>query len=252
MNLLVNARDALPHGGRITATAENVELDEHYASMVPDAAPGPYVRVSVVDTGVGMAPDIAAQIFDPFFTTKEVGKGTGLGLSTVAAIVRSHGGFINVYSEPGSGTTFRLYLPADTQDTRPTRPAAFETPRGGGELVLVIDDEGSIRDITRQTLEAFGYRVLTATDGADAVATYGRMGSEIDVVLTDMVMPIMDGPATIRALRRMDPSVRIIGASGLGANGRVVRALEEGVEHFLPKPYTAQSLLEMIHRVLHE
>lgn len=254
MNLLVNARDAMPDGGRITVTAENAELDEHYASMAHAASPGPHVRVSVVDTGTGMPQDVASQVFDPFFTTKEVGKGTGLGLSTVAAILKSHGGFVNVYSEPGTGTTFRLYFPAalDSDDTRSPARDGEEAPRGNGETVLVIDDESSIRDITRQTLEAFGYRVVTAADGADAVAIYGRMSEEIDVVLTDMVMPIMDGPATVHALKRMNPEVKIIGASGIGATGRVMRALGSGVEHFLPKPYTADTLLDIIHRVLRE
>jgi len=253
MNLFVNARDAMPAGGRITVTAENVELDEHYASMTHQASPGPHVRVSIMDTGIGIPNDVVAQIFDPFFTTKDVGKGTGLGLSTVAAILKSHGGFVNVYSEPGNGTTFRLYFPAAMAAEGVRSPLREGVaPRGNGETVLVVDDEGSIRDITKQTLEAFGYRVVTATDGADAVATYGRMGKDIDVVLTDMVMPIMDGPATVRALKHMNPDVKIIGASGFGANGRVVQALDSGVEHFLPKPYTADTLLSIIHRVLRE
>lgn len=253
MNLFVNARDAMPEGGRITVTAENVELDEHYASMSHEASPGPHVRISVADTGTGMPDDVASQIFDPFFTTKEVDKGTGLGLSTVAAILKSHGGFVNVYSELGSGTMFRLYFPA-ASDTDEARVSARgeDAPRGNGETILVIDDESSIRDITRQTLEAFGYKVITATDGADAVGIYGGMGEQIDLVLTDMVMPIMDGPSTIHALKRMDSAVKIIGASGLGANARVLRALNSGVEHFLPKPYTATTLLSIIHRVLRE
>ncbi len=253
MNLFLNARDAMPDGGRIAITAENVELDDHYTSMTRDASPGPHVKVSVVDTGTGMPPDVAARIFDPFFTTKEVGKGTGLGLSTVAAILKSHGGFVDLYSEPGSGTTFTLYFPA-ARDADGVRSPALEgvAPRGHGETILVVDDEGSIRDITRQTLEAFGYRVVTATDGADAVAIYGQRGKEIDLVLTDMAMPIMDGPATVRALKHLNPDVKIIGASGLGANAHVMRALDSGVEDFLPKPYTADTLLSIIRRVLGE
>jgi len=252
MNLAVNARDALPQGGKLRMTLANVTLDEHYATMSGQASPGPHVRISVVDTGVGMSNEIMDRIFDPFFTTKEVGKGTGLGLSTVAAIVRAHGGFVNVYSEPGNGTTFRLYFPAREEsgvDGEAERLGA-ELLRGQGEVILVVDDESSVREITKQTLQTFGYRVVTARDGADAVAIYAQRGDEIDLVLTDMVMPIMDGPATIRALKRMDPAVRIIAASGLGTNGGVARAVESGIRHFLPKPYTADTLLEAIHRVL--
>ena len=254
MNLLVNARDAMPRGGVLEIVAENLTIDQNYAAMSQETTPGRYVRVSVMDSGVGMAPEVVDQIFDPFFTTKEVGEGTGLGLSTVAAIMRSHGGWVNVYSEEGSGSTFRLYFPAATVDEEETgqqqEPPTAESLRGQGELVLVVDDESAVREITRRTLEAFGYRVVTATDGAHAVGIYGQRGGEIDVVLTDIMMPILDGPATIRALTRMDPSVRIIAASGLGANGGVARAADYGVKHFLPKPYTANTLLAILRQVL--
>jgi CheY-like chemotaxis protein len=221
------------------------------------AQAGPHVCLSVTDTGEGMSSEVMNQIFDPFFTTKEVGDGTGLGLSTVAAIAASHGGFVNVYSEVGSGTTLRLYLPAhppsDGGRTEEEEAAAGEAlPRGGGELILVVDDEPSVREVTRQTLEAFGYRVETATDGADAVATYARLEDEVELVLTDLMMPIMDGPATIRALRRMNPKVKIIAASGLGADGGVTKAVDAGVARFLPKPYTAETLLQTIRAVLEE
>ncbi|TVR59403.1 MAG: PAS domain S-box protein [Gemmatimonadales bacterium] len=253
MNLAVNARDALPQGGTVRIALDNVVLDEHYATMSGEAEPGPHVRISVVDSGVGMSKQVMDQIFDPFFTTKEVGKGTGLGLSTVAAIVKAHGGFINVYSEPGNGTTFRLYFPAREEgDGEESGSAEIELLRGDGEVILVVDDESSVREITKQTLQTFGYRVITARDGADAVAIYAQRGEEIDLVLTDMVMPIMDGPATIRALKRMDADVRIIAASGLGTNGGVARIVDSGIRHFLPKPYTADTLLEVIHRVLRE
>lgn len=253
MNLLVNARDAMPEGGRLTVTAENVTLDAPYAAMTPGSSPGDYVRISVVDTGSGMTPEVLDRVFDPFFTTKGVGEGTGLGLSTASAIVKGHGGFVHVYSEVGAGSTFRVYFPARSEagaaeaagDLRPR-----ELHRGRGELILVVDDEAAVRTITQQTLEAFGYRVLTAGDGAEAVATYALRGGEIDLVLTDIMMPIMDGPATIRALMHMNPSVRIVAASGLGGNGGVARAASSGVVHFLPKPYTAEKLLEVLHRVL--
>jgi PAS domain S-box-containing protein len=251
MNLAVNARDAMPDGGVITVSAENVTVDAHYAALSGEATPGPYVRLSVDDTGTGMPPGIVDQIFDPFFTTKGVGEGTGLGLSTVSAIVRGHGGLVNVYSEPGKGTTFRIYLPAGGTPAESDEEAPVEVIRkGSGQLILVVDDEASVRTITKQTLEAFGYRVLTATDGADAVAIYGQRGHEIDLVLTDVMMPIMDGAALIRVLKRMNPEVRIVAASGLGQNGGVARAADSGVRHFLPKPYTATTLLDVLARVL--
>ncbi len=252
LNLFVNARDAMPDGGTLRLDAANVSIDEHYAELSGQAEPGPYVRLSVIDTGEGMPPGVVQQVFDPFFTTKEVGKGTGLGLSTVAAIVRGHDGFVNVYSEPGRGTTFRVYLPAGGTDgeSLAPRPPEAELPRGNEELILVVDDEASVRDITRQTLEAFGYRVLTATDGADAVALYGRRGDDVDLVLTDLMMPIMDGSTLIRALRRMDPDVRIVAASGIGTDGGLVRAADSGVKAFIPKPYTAGTLLQVLARAL--
>ncbi len=250
LNLCVNARDAMPAGGVLTLSAQNITLDAHYVAMNAEASPGPHVYLQVEDTGCGMPPEVTAKIFDPFFTTKEIGKGTGLGLSTSMGIVRSHGGFIRVYSELGKGTTFKVYLPAVTESSPAAVAQATEMPRGNGEVILVVDDEASIRDITQQTLEAFGYRVLVASDGAEAVAVYARRGAEIAAVLTDMMMPIMDGPATIRALRRMNPAVLIVGASGLSANGHVTQAANLGVKHFLPKPYTAGTLLKALKEVL--
>ncbi len=251
MNLCVNARDAMPGGGTLAISAENLTLDRHYAGMNLEAKAGPYVVLHVEDSGNGVPPEIAEKIFDPFFTTKEVGKGTGLGLSTSLAIVKSHGGFIRVYSEPGKGSTFRVYLPALTEDPSvEAADASAALPRGNGELILVVDDEASVRQITQQTLEAFGYRVFTANDGADAVATYVQRRGEIAVVLTDMMMPVMDGPATISVLRRMNPDVRIIAASGLSAGGQSAQAAHLGVKQFLPKPYTAETLLKTLKETL--
>ena len=228
-------------------------LDEHYAGMNEEAKPGPHIIIAVEDTGTGMPPEVIDRIFEPFFTTKELGKGTGLGLSTTLAIVKSHGGFVRVYSEVGMGTTFRVYLPAQT--TRSSRDADLaqpELPRGNGELVLVVDDEAAVRQITRQTLEAFGYRVLLASDGAEAAAIFASRKQDIAVVLTDMMMPLMDGPMTIQVLIRIDPQVRIIAASGLNSNGMVAKAASAGVRHFLPKPYTAETLLKVLKQVLLE
>ena len=253
LNLCVNARDAMPGGGQIIITAENMTIDEHYAAMNIEARVGPHVRIEVEDSGTGIPKDIIDKIFDPFFTTKEVGKGTGLGLSTTLAIVKSHGGFIRVYSDAGMGSKFRVYLPAQSM-TSEVSSTRFEVdlPRGDGETVLVVDDEASVRHITRQTLEAFGYRVLLASDGSEAVSLYVQHQAEIAVVLTDMMMPVMDGPATIRVLLRLNKQVRIIAASGITANGKVAQSVDAGVKRFLPKPYTAETLLKAIRQALTE
>lgn len=254
LNLCVNARDAMPNGGSLTIGVENSVLDEQYAAMHIEAKAGRYVNISVTDSGMGMPQGILDKIFEPFFTTKELHKGTGLGLSTVMAIVKSHEGFINVYSEPGKGTTFKVYLPAMeiSSEARKEQSEEVSLPRGKGETVLVVDDEASIVIITSQTLQAFGYRVLTATDGADALGVYLQHQNEIAVVLTDMMMPVMDGPAMIHALMRINPTVKIIAASGLNANGSVAKTSGGGVKHFLTKPYTAGTLLKTMRAILDE
>ncbi|HMZ22471.1 MAG TPA: response regulator, partial [Blastocatellia bacterium] len=179
--------------------------------------------------------------------TKEAGQGTGLGLSTVAGIVRSHGGFVNVYSEVGRGTQFKIYLPAiETAQAAPVKAARADLPLGNGELVMVVDDEAAIRDIARETLLTFGYQVLVANDGTEALALYSQHKDEIRCVITDMMMPFLDGPATIRALRKLAPQLKIIATSGLKANGKTAEAAQLGVETFLQKPYTAEALLKAL------
>ncbi|HEU4597787.1 MAG TPA: PAS domain S-box protein [Pyrinomonadaceae bacterium] len=251
MNLCVNARDAMPRGGELTLRAENTTLDENFARMHIDAEPGRFVAVSVADTGEGMSPDVLSRVFEPFFTTKDVGKGTGLGLSTALTIVRSHGGFINVYSEPHKGTRFTIYLPAIEGPATASERKRLDLPAGRGELVLVVDDEEAIRQITKGTLEAFNYRVLVAADGTEAVALYAQHREEVAAVLTDMMMPFMDGPATIRALVKMNPRVRVIAASGLGAGDKAAEAASAGAQIFLPKPFTAEKLLKTLAELLH-
>ena len=252
LNLCVNARDAMPNGGNLTVSVENSVLDEAYAATHLEAKPGRYVVITVVDSGTGIPQKLIDKIFEPFFTTKTLSNGTGLGLSTVMAIVKSHQGLINVYSEDGKGTTFTVYLPASetSTDAQLAKSGKVGLPRGNGEMILVIDDESSILTITSQTLQAFGYRVLTAVDGATAVAVYLEHRNDIAVVLTDMMMPVMDGPATIHALKSINPAVKIIAASGLSANGALVKPPAEGGPHFLIKPYTAGALLKALHTAL--
>ncbi len=253
LNLCVNARDAMPNGGTLSLHMENIVLDETYTAMNIDAHSGPYVMVKVIDTGTGIPVEIRDKVFDPFFTTKPSGQGTGLGLSTTLAIVKSHDGFIHLYSEVGRGTKFKIYLPANTTETRAHQVATRQTgfPHGNGELILVVDDEAAIRDITRRSLERFGYRVMLATNGAEAVAAYAEHKQEIAVVLTDMTMPIMDGPALIIALKSINPYIRIIGSSGMASNGGVAKAMGAGMQHFIPKPYTSEALLRALQLVLH-
>lgn len=251
MNLCVNARDAMPEGGKLRIEAENVEIDEHYARMNVEAKPGRYVRLLVQDSGMGIPREILDKIFDPFFTTKKQGQGTGLGLSTAAGIVRSHGGFVNVYSEVDRGTHFTIYLPA-SQSPQPAPPPLLrpDLPRGNGECILVVDDEASIREVARETLTTFGYTVMTAHDGTDALAQFAAHAEQIQLVLTDMMMPYMDGPATIRALRKLSPSLRIIVTSGLKTTPRQAETSSLEIQAFLPKPYTAETLLKTIAKVL--
>ncbi len=252
LNLSVNARDAMPHGGELSIESENLMLDETYSGMNLSAKPGPYVVIKVVDTGTGIPEEIRNRIYDPFFTTKELGKGTGLGLSTTLGIVKSHGGFIHCYSEVGKGSTFKVYLPANmAQAPLETADMALnKLPRGHGELVLVVDDERAVRTVVQKTLEHFGYRVLLAENGAIAISLYALHLREIAVVLTDMAMPIMDGPATMVALLAMNPQIEIIASSGLDANAGISKAIDAGVKHFIPKPYTAEAMLNMLFNVL--
>jgi signal transduction histidine kinase/CheY-like chemotaxis protein len=247
MNLCVNARDAMPGGGELAIEAENRELDEIYAGMLKGATPGKYVLVTVSDTGEGIPPEIIDRIFDPFFTTKEHGQGTGLGLATVQGIVTSHGGFITVESQPGRGTSFKIYLPAhETSGRKAEETGPRRLPPGRGETILVIDDEAAIREIAQTTLERFGYRALTADNGATALGIFAPRKNEISVVITDMMMPVMDGPATIRALRKLNPHVQIIASSGLAESIDDAALDQLGVKTFLIKPYDARTLLNTV------
>jgi two-component system, cell cycle sensor histidine kinase and response regulator CckA len=246
MNLCVNARDAMPTGGKLSVTAENLEIDKNYARMNLNASVGNYVAIAVTDTGTGIEPKILDRIFDPFFTTKDIGKGTGLGLSTVVGIVKSHRGFIDVDSKVGKGTRFKVYLPATvTSEIAPV--IVTEQPESGrGELILVVDDEVPIQVITTATLEMHGYRVMTASDGIEAIALYAQHQHEIGVVLMDMMMPNLDSIAIVRTLRKFNPQVQIIAMSGLATSEIVAQTIDEGVKAFLAKPFTPTELLDTI------
>ncbi|HEY7913886.1 MAG TPA: PAS domain S-box protein [Blastocatellia bacterium] len=251
MNLCVNARDAMPKGGSLTIKAENIYLDENYARMHFEANQGHYVMISVADTGIGMTAEVIEKIYEPFFTTKEQGKGTGLGLPSIRGLVKGHGGFIDVLSEVGKGTEFRIYIPAATSiEVRPDEAAPSGLPAGHGELILIVDDEAPLLEVARKTLEENGYRVLTGRDGTEALAIYAERKKEIDAVVMDMVMPYLDGAATIRAMQRLNPEVRVIGSSGLSSNDKTFEVADEGTRIFLKKPYTAEKLLRALAEIL--
>ena len=252
LNLSVNARDAMPTGGTLAIWAENMTVDENYAAMTPGATPGGYVAIRVSDTGTGMPRSTLEKIFDPFFTTKEVGKGTGLGLSTALGIVKSHGGFVSLYSEVDKGTTFKIFLPANmSNEIYELKDTTTRSLLGHGELVLIIDDEETILQVTKMILEEKGYRVLAAHDGPEAVAIFAREMNSISAVVTDISLPFMDGIAVIRSLKKIRSSIPIIASSGHDRHSRAGQLQELGVKHLLVKPYDTCKLLEVLRDALH-
>ena len=247
MNICINARDAMPFGGTLTIQAGNVEVDENYARMNIDAEAGNYVVLTITDTGTGMPSDILQRIFDPFFTTKEIGKGTGLGLATTLTIVKSHNGFINVSSELAKGTRFSVYLPsAETQKASVSPEQRQALPRGTGEMILIVDDEENMRNVTEATLARFGYRTATASDGTEALAVYSQLRPDVAAVITDMAMPYMDGAALTRALKKMDPEIKVIAMSGLMSEDQKAELMGLSVSSFLSKPFAADALLNTV------
>ncbi|MBI2518351.1 MAG: PAS domain S-box protein [Opitutae bacterium] len=250
LNLCVNARDAMPEGGTLRLEGRNEALPAGDPRLQPPARPGNYIALRVVDSGEGMTPDVMLRIFDPFFTTKGVGKGTGLGLSTALGIVKSHQGFIAVESERGHGSRFTVFLPSGADIVPAVTQPVEETPRGKGEQVLVVDDEKPVLNTIRLTLEAGGYRVLTAQDGEEAVRQFAQNRESIKLVLTDMMMPGTDGAAIIAAIRTYDPEVPIIPMSGLDHESWRPRLLSLRVQEFLPKPCESTELLRAVRQGL--
>jgi two-component system cell cycle sensor histidine kinase/response regulator CckA len=251
MNVCLNARDAMPEGGSLTIEVENLQIDANYARMNPEAEPGGYVQITVEDTGTGMSDETMKRIFDPFFTSKALGHGTGLGLSTALTIVKSHGGFINVYSEIGRGSRFSINFPAMKDQVEGDVPKTkAEHARGSGQLILLVDDEDNILQATAATLEHFGYRTLASSNGVEAVAAYRASAGEIDLVLTDMAMPEMDGPSLIRELRELEPDLKIVGMSGLMNAEQTAELKSLGIDSFLTKPFNAEKLLKAVADVL--
>jgi CheY-like chemotaxis protein len=250
MNLCLNARDAMPGGGKLGISTFLAVFDAEYASRYLGAKPGLYVAVSVSDTGIGMNEETRQRIFEPFFTTKEKGKGTGLGLSMVYSVAKNHGGFVSVYSELGMGSTFKLYLPASGKpEVRvSSNPVML---RGNDELILVVDDEAAIRSLAKDSLEAYGYRVITTENGVDALEVYEKQKDEIHLVILDMVMPRMGGHEVFLRLKALNPRVKALLSTGYSQNGKAQEILDSGVMGFIQKPYQLNELLCKLNSVLH-
>jgi CheY-like chemotaxis protein len=251
MNLCVNARDAMPEGGTIFLGAENIVVDDALAHANIGAKPGNHVVVTVQDTGTGIPSSIIEKIFDPFFTTKEVGKGTGLGLSTAHSIIQNHKGFLTLESTVGKGTTFKIYFPAIDSSITEHQSIRSSLPNGNGEVILIVDDERPIREVTQQTLQMYNYSAVTSADGTEAVAIFKQMHTFVNLLIVDMMMPVMDGAATIRAVKKIRPDIKIIAASGLLTEVPGGESLGGTVNAFLQKPYTAEVLLKTVYEVLH-
>ncbi len=251
MNLVVNARDAMPHGGRLTIETANVTLGEDYARAHVDVKPGRHVMLAVSDTGVGMSPETRARIFEPFFTTKETGKGTGLGLSTVHGIVRQSEGHIEVYTEPGHGTTFKICLPRVEGAVEPAdaRQDALERV-AGTETILVVEDEESIRGVIRASLEVYGYRVLEAADGSEGITICERREQRIDLLMADVVMPLMGGPELVRRIGMVRPDLPVLLISGYTDRALTHQGLRESETAFLQKPFTPEALARKVREIL--
>lgn len=250
MNLALNARDAMPDGGTLTIETSNIHLDEIYSSTDPEVKPGHYALVSVSDTGHGMDRETLFRIFEPFFTTKEVGKGTGLGLSSAYGIIKQHDGYISCYSEPNHGTTFKIYLPAiDPQPESEGTPTETGI-QGGTERILLVDDEEMLRDLGRDALADWGYHILTAADGREALEIYRKEREEISLIILDLIMPEMDGRRCLAEILKIDPHAKVLIVSGYAENGPIPEAQLVGARGFVEKPYDMRKLLQIVREIL--
>ena len=251
MNLGVNARDAMPEGGKLVFETENVVLDRQYCAAHLGAKPGKFVLLCISDTGIGMDKDALDHIFEPFYTTKEVGKGTGLGLAMVYGIVKNHDGYIMCYSEPNKGTTFKIYLPVvESQSAKEKVIVEERELRGGGERILLVDDEEPLRKMGKEILERFGYRVFTVRDGESAVEAYREREGEIDLVILDLVMPGMGGKRCLEELLCLNDSLKIVIASGYSVNGSTRDVVDAGAKGFIRKPYELRQMLGTVREAL--
>jgi len=251
LNLVVNARDAMPQGGKLRIDAQNMLMDDAFVRRYPyPVQPGPYVCLTVTDSGIGMDAETKARAFEPFFTTKEKGKGTGLGLSTVYGVVKQSGGYIDIYSSPGAGTSFKIYLPRVEEAIKPEAPTGGATSFTGNETILLAEDETSLRKLTRNTLELCGYKVLEAKDGVEALEVSGRYKGPIDLLLTDMVMPGMGGRALAQELARRRPEIRLAYMSGYTGQAVGSQGPVDPGSVFLLKPFTRELLTRKIREAL--
>ena len=250
LNLCVNARDAMPQGGSITLETRNVDLDAAFCADNPWAREGSFVRLSVTDTGCGMGEETITRVFEPFFTTKEVGKGTGLGLATVHGIVEQHEGLIQVTSLPGSGTTFAVYLPQATHEIADKPEPAGEVLVGGDETVLVAEDDPSVRRVIARTLGDHGYKMLMACNGSEAVELFEEHAGDVDLVLLDLVMPVMGGIAAREKILEIAPDCLVAFSTGYSAQAAQSQFSLTGKTPLIPKPYTPKGLLKQVREVL--
>ncbi len=252
MNLAVNARDAMPDGGKLTIETANIELDEAYSQTHAEVTPGQYVMLAVSDTGHGMDAETQARMFEPFFTTKEKGKGTGLGLSTVFGIVKQSGGHIWAYSEPGHGVVFKIYFPRvdDAVVEEPETETGAAESLDGSETIMLVEDDESVRELTRSVLEIYGYSVLGADRGAKALEAFGPLATAIDLVITDVIMPQMNGAELVAKLKELHPQVKVLYVSGYTEEATIHRGVIDKGVNFLQKPFTPDSLARKVRHVL--
>lgn len=252
MNLAINAKDAMPEGGRLIIKTENTTFDEEYCRAHLGSSPGDYVLLTVADTGHGMDIETLEHIFEPFFTTKEIGRGTGLGLAIVYGIVKSHRGYITCHSESGNGTTFKVYFLALEQEAEPEETETKAPIKGGTETILLVDDEKSIRNLGKQMLEKFGYTVLTAVDGESGLDLFRRKQDKIHLVILDLIMPGIGGKQCLAEILKLNTRAKVIIVSGYSDNLPTKETFETGAKDFLAKPYKIRAMLQAVRDALDE